>query len=58
MGEEIEELWDGLNLGGLLNDLQRENDALVKAQRMKVINCQSTVHSLPLFRILSECTIK
>ena len=36
MGEVIVELWDGLNLGGLLNDLQRENDALVRAKRMKV----------------------
>lgn len=33
--EDIDDLWDGLNLGGLLNDLQRENDELVRAQMRK-----------------------
>jgi hypothetical protein len=33
--EDINDLWDGLNLGGLLNDLQRENDELVQAQMRK-----------------------
>ena len=36
ISEDISDLWDGLNLGSLLNDLQRENDALVKAKKMKV----------------------
>jgi len=35
MSEDVTDLWDGLNLGSLLNDLQRENDALVKAKKMK-----------------------
>lgn len=34
--EEIDELWDGLNLGGLLNDLQRENDELSRARKKRV----------------------
>jgi hypothetical protein len=34
--DQIEELWDDLHLGDLLNDLQRENDALMKARRVKV----------------------
>ena len=34
--EDINDLWDGLNLGGLLNDLQRENDELVRARKKKV----------------------
>lgn len=34
--EQIDELWEGLNLGGLLNDLQKENDELIKAKRIKV----------------------
>jgi hypothetical protein len=34
--DQIDELWDDLHLGELLNDLQRENDALVKARRVKV----------------------
>lgn len=36
MVEEVEDLWEGLNLGGLLNDLARENEsALAQAKKMQ-----------------------
>lgn len=34
--EGVDDLWDGLNLGGLLNDLARENEsALVQAKKIQ-----------------------
>jgi hypothetical protein len=34
--QDVDDLWDGLNLGGLLNDLARENEsALAQAKKMQ-----------------------
>jgi hypothetical protein len=45
--DQMDDLWDDLHLGELLNGLQKENDALVKAKRAaaKVESCESiTTH--------------
>jgi hypothetical protein len=38
--DHMDELWDDLHLGELLNGLQKENDALIKAKRAAAVKVQ------------------
>jgi hypothetical protein len=54
--EDIDDLWEGLNLGGLLNDLARENEsALAQAKKLQARRVRRDCYTF--FCIIVSCCI-